>query len=161
MTCDNASNNDAMIQELGRVVPSFAGFAGHTRCFLHIVNLVAKSLIRQFDAKTAIEGDTELAEWAKELTDEQDEFQKGYRNDDNSNEAGDDEEDGIVDETIDLTDDEKNELERSTRPVKLALVKVSWIARHTNFSECPISSVNWPTRSLTRRPKTCRCGRKS
>ena len=53
MTCDNASNNDAMIQELEILTPEFAGFASHTQCFLHIVNLVAKSLLRQFDAKKA------------------------------------------------------------------------------------------------------------
>ncbi|KIK76677.1 hypothetical protein PAXRUDRAFT_169130, partial [Paxillus rubicundulus Ve08.2h10] len=46
---DNASNNDAMIRELEDMVPSFSSSASHTRCFLHVVNLVAKSLIRQFD----------------------------------------------------------------------------------------------------------------
>jgi len=103
-----------MIRELEKLVPSFTGFAGHTCCFLHIVNLVAKSLIRQFDAKTTIEGDTELAEWAKELADEQDEFQKGYGNDNNNNnKVADDDEDGMVDETIELMEDEQNELERS------------------------------------------------
>jgi hypothetical protein len=64
-----------MIRELERLVPTFAGFASHTRCFLHIVNLVAKSLICQFDAKTTIEGNAELAKWAKGLAEEQDEFQ--------------------------------------------------------------------------------------
>ncbi|KAF8546591.1 hypothetical protein OG21DRAFT_1373998, partial [Imleria badia] len=49
VTCDNASNNDAMIKALSKMVPTFRGAASHTRCFLHIVNLVAKSLIRQFD----------------------------------------------------------------------------------------------------------------
>ena len=40
-----------MIWELAYRVPMFAGAASQTRCFLHIVNLVAKSLIRQFDVK--------------------------------------------------------------------------------------------------------------
>ncbi|KAI0745591.1 hypothetical protein C8Q76DRAFT_601559, partial [Earliella scabrosa] len=52
VTCDNASNNDTMIDELlkahnlGR---QFGGQHARVRCFLHILNLVAKSLIRQFD----------------------------------------------------------------------------------------------------------------
>ena len=63
MTCDNASNNDVMIEELQECIPEFAGSASHTHCFLHIVNLIAKSLLRQFDAqKMTVEGDHELAE---------------------------------------------------------------------------------------------------
>ncbi|KAG1745068.1 uncharacterized protein EDB91DRAFT_1037560, partial [Suillus paluster] len=49
ITCDNASNNDTMIRELSDKVLEFGGAVTHTRCFLHTVNLVAKSLIRKFD----------------------------------------------------------------------------------------------------------------
>ncbi|KAG1841472.1 hypothetical protein C8R48DRAFT_620147 [Suillus tomentosus] len=45
MTCDNASNNNAMICELSSKLPEFSRAATHTRCFLHTVNLVAKLLI--------------------------------------------------------------------------------------------------------------------
>ena len=37
-----------MITELAKILPKFSE-VGHTQCFLHIVNLVAKSIIRQFD----------------------------------------------------------------------------------------------------------------
>lgn len=40
-----------MIDELHVHIPEFAGSPSHTRCFLHIINLVAKSLIHQFDVK--------------------------------------------------------------------------------------------------------------
>ncbi|KAG1791479.1 hypothetical protein EV424DRAFT_1273999, partial [Suillus variegatus] len=49
VTCDNASNNDAMIRELSGKVLEFSGPTTHTRCFLHTVNLVAKLLIREFN----------------------------------------------------------------------------------------------------------------
>ncbi|KAJ8585005.1 hypothetical protein M405DRAFT_691539, partial [Rhizopogon salebrosus TDB-379] len=49
VTCDNASSNDAMVRELSDKVPAFRGAMTHTRCFLHTVNLVAKSLIREFN----------------------------------------------------------------------------------------------------------------
>jgi len=52
MMCDNVSNNDAMINDLVRRVAMFGKEASHTHCFLHVVNLVAKSMIRQFDVKT-------------------------------------------------------------------------------------------------------------
>ncbi|KAF9218357.1 hypothetical protein BS17DRAFT_841153 [Gyrodon lividus] len=45
------SNNDVMIQELTVLAGRFAGLAAHTCCFLHIINLVAKRLLCQFDVK--------------------------------------------------------------------------------------------------------------
>ena len=39
-----------MIAELAKTLPNFTEVA-HTRCFLHIVNLVAKSVLRQFDIR--------------------------------------------------------------------------------------------------------------
>ncbi|KAG2085774.1 uncharacterized protein F5147DRAFT_588788 [Suillus discolor] len=50
VTADNASSNDTLVTELVDLVPHFAGETSRTRCFLHIVNLVAKSLLREFDA---------------------------------------------------------------------------------------------------------------
>ncbi|PBK65454.1 hypothetical protein ARMSODRAFT_866429, partial [Armillaria solidipes] len=51
ITCDNASNNNTMVEALGDsdTLPFFDGQASRTGCFAHIVNLVAKSLLRQFD----------------------------------------------------------------------------------------------------------------
>ncbi|KAG2041384.1 hypothetical protein BDR03DRAFT_809943, partial [Suillus americanus] len=47
--CDNTSNKNVMVDKLAMLVPKFAGEVSHTRCFLHTMNLVAKSLIREFD----------------------------------------------------------------------------------------------------------------
>ncbi|THU89400.1 hypothetical protein K435DRAFT_564720, partial [Dendrothele bispora CBS 962.96] len=49
ITCDNASNNDMMIESLEERLEAWAGRASHTRCFAHVVNLVAKSLLKLFD----------------------------------------------------------------------------------------------------------------
>ncbi|KAG2060744.1 hypothetical protein BDR06DRAFT_837354, partial [Suillus hirtellus] len=47
--CDNASNNTVMIDELSTALPDFGGKASHTWCFLHTINLVAKSLLHEFE----------------------------------------------------------------------------------------------------------------
>ncbi|KAG1738827.1 uncharacterized protein EDB91DRAFT_1036963, partial [Suillus paluster] len=49
ITADNASSNDTMITELADMVGHFGSKTARTRCFLHIVNLIAKSLLKQFD----------------------------------------------------------------------------------------------------------------
>ena len=40
--CDNASNNDTLIDSLATLVPFFGGSGYHVRCFAHIINLVVK-----------------------------------------------------------------------------------------------------------------------
>ena len=60
-----------MIKELQELIPEFAGSASHTHCFLHIVNLIAKSLICQFNAKKTGKGDHELADLQKKLKEEE------------------------------------------------------------------------------------------
>ncbi|EPS93985.1 hypothetical protein FOMPIDRAFT_1109429, partial [Fomitopsis schrenkii] len=49
VTCDNASANDAMINELEDILAGFPGPRARSRCFCHIINLVAKALLRQFE----------------------------------------------------------------------------------------------------------------
>ncbi|KAF9560222.1 hypothetical protein CPC08DRAFT_610148, partial [Agrocybe pediades] len=48
VTADNATNNDAMVAELEELLPEFCA-TNQIRCFLHVNNLVAKTLVRQFD----------------------------------------------------------------------------------------------------------------
>jgi hypothetical protein len=42
-----------MIEELSELLHDFPGEANRTRCFTHILNLVAKSIIKQFDVPKA------------------------------------------------------------------------------------------------------------
>lgn len=49
VTCDNAANNDMVIKHLSTLVDNFPGAPNQMRCFTHILNLVAKSILRQFN----------------------------------------------------------------------------------------------------------------
>ena len=49
VTCDNVAPNDTMIDKLAKLLEEFPGAANRTRCFTHILNLVAKSIMKQFD----------------------------------------------------------------------------------------------------------------
>ena len=48
LACNNASNNDVMVDDLANKVPSFGGDATWVRCFMHVINLVMKSILAQF-----------------------------------------------------------------------------------------------------------------
>ena len=147
VTCDNTSNNDVMVNHLAVLVPTFAGASDHTRCFLHIINLVAKSLLHLFNIKKkdvdavlneaycdATDLDAEMDSdkdnpshrdaanlYADSETDEDnaklDEYDEG-----DDGEAVNDE--GLVDEVDRMTAAECRELRESIQPLKLALVKV-------------------------------------
>ena len=55
-----------MIKELANLIDNFPGPANQTRCFLHILNLVVKSIIQQFDILTS-KKDTEDNNGMEEL----------------------------------------------------------------------------------------------
>ena len=46
-----------MIEHLANMLLDFGGVSTHTRCFLYTTNLVAKALIKEFDAKPKRHGD--------------------------------------------------------------------------------------------------------
>ena len=110
-----------MISELSKIVDSFPGSPNQTRCFLHILNLVVKSILRQFDPPKAADGASvtigadELAALSRDL--------EGGAADD---EEEDDNEEGLVDERAEMTEEEIEELEASVEPVRLALTKVQF-----------------------------------
>lgn len=60
-----------MIEEMSDLIPTLTGAANHTHCFLHVVNLVAKSLIQQFDVKKDAAEDDELKELWQDLVEEE------------------------------------------------------------------------------------------
>src|SRR5216684_1467022 len=49
ITCNNATSNDKMINELAGQLLEFPGVANCAWCFMHILNLVVKSIMHQFD----------------------------------------------------------------------------------------------------------------
>jgi hypothetical protein len=119
-----------MVDELIDRVPQFGGAISHICCFLHIINLIAKSIIHQFDVKKKdldeiFNGDTPeiqgfnkcIIEGEEELTDSEDhkELQDRLLKDNN---------DGWIDEVELLSEEEHNTLKVIIWPVKLVLAKV-------------------------------------
>jgi hypothetical protein len=119
-----------MIEELAMLIDDFPGPANQTRCFLHILNLVVKSIIRQFDLpkkkKTSADDDNlddldnataELLRLAGDI-DLEEELMA------DSDDGEDDNVDGWIDEREEMTEDELRELAASVGPVRLLLTKV-------------------------------------
>ncbi len=130
ITCDNASNNDTMIEELAVLIDNFPSPANQTHCFLHILNLVVKSIIWQFDLpkkkKTPADNKNlddlddataELLRLAGDI-DLEEELMA------DSDEGDDENVDGWIDERETMTKDELRELAASVGPVRLLLTKV-------------------------------------
>jgi hypothetical protein len=113
-----------MIDELADLLANFPGKANQTRCFLHIINLVAKSVIRQFDvakgkADDALDkAEQELRTLAEGIDLEDLEVQREQEGDDDNVE-------GWVNERNAFSVADREELDVSVRPVKLVLVKVN------------------------------------
>ena len=123
-----------MIDELADLLDDFPGEANRTRCFTHILNLVAKSIIKQFDVPKAQANEVlddaakELAALAIDLDIEERISREGQSdenegNDDHDNE--DDSLDGWADVRDELSDEERKALDISLKPVRLVLVKAS------------------------------------
>ncbi|KAG2739687.1 hypothetical protein P692DRAFT_20645156, partial [Suillus brevipes Sb2] len=120
VTCDNVSNNNVMVDELEILVPEFAGEASHTRRFLHTVNLVAKSLIREFDvskkdAEDALNENTDTEDGEDKLIKLSDDIEREDRETDAQYSEDDDPQDnndGLVNEVDLLPKDQSTELRK-------------------------------------------------
>ena len=121
-----------MIEELADLLNSFPGAANQARCLTHILNLVAKSIIKQFDVPKA-QADRTLDEAAEALATlavdlDMEEAISRTTQDDNEpddSERGDDNIEGWVDLRDELSEEDKKVLDESLRPIHLVLVKVS------------------------------------
>jgi hypothetical protein len=127
ITCNNASPNDTMITELADLIQNFPGDASRTQCFAHIINLIAKSLLKQFDVpkkkagEALDEAENALCELAEGIDLEEMETRLQARKDGNPDgEDGDEFEDAFAG----LSSHKQAELSESIRPVRLVLVKV-------------------------------------
>lgn len=130
-----------MIAELAQLLEDFPGAANRSRCFTHILNLAARSVLRQFDAPkgkvgaVASEAAQELDRLLADL--ESDELRARVSEDlgamsdpvmggTDEVEAADDDDDieGWVDEMDELSEELQQEIEADAIPVRLMLVKV-------------------------------------
>jgi hypothetical protein len=118
-----------MVATLPEKVPAFAGSASHVRCFNHVINLTAHSVVSQFDVpKAKADGALAAAEQAlRELAEgtDLDEFMTREELDDDGVDDLIYDEDGFINERDTLTVEELEELSTSVLPVRLILVKVS------------------------------------
>jgi hypothetical protein len=117
-----------MIAEIANLLDNFPGAANQTRCFAHVLNLVVKSIISQFDLPKA-KGNAHLDQAAKELLilAGNIEFEEAELARWNAKEGEDEEDDNIegwVDERGLMTEEELEELDESVEPVRLLLTKV-------------------------------------
>ena len=169
-----------MVEKLDNSLLDFGGASTHTQCFLHTTNLVAKALIKVFNAKPKKRGEVREGEEVNESDDDSDksadearllkeleELSEGVECEDwdEEDEGKVDNIDGFVDEIEELSDSKHQELLKSIRPIRLALVKVrngllvctlsSADFENTNRSASSHSSSSTPPRSC------CPCGTKS
>jgi hypothetical protein len=117
-----------MIEELSILLDEFPGAKNRTRCFTHILNLVAKCILKQFDVPKAKAGvvlddvaaalqdlageiETEEADMAREMSGE-------LEADDDGNDQS------LLDARAGMSEEEVTELEESVQPIQLVLVKV-------------------------------------
>lgn len=121
-----------MIKELAKALPDWT-IVKRTRCFAHIINLVAKSLLKQFDVikrpadgeeNKSAEDDHELYELAAGLNEEEQQTVEEGDGDGDDDMPGDDNETGWVDELADMDDEACEDLLKSIRPVSRVLFKV-------------------------------------
>ena len=129
-----------MIEHLSTLIENFPGAANQTRCFAHILNLVAKSILCQFEPKNKTrDGEADGADDAKKalaaLAEEielEDSAELGNNpeegldvNEDLDIDDDDDDDDGLGDEHDGMSEKDVTELEESLVPVWLMLSKVS------------------------------------
>lgn len=117
-----------MINHLADLLEAFPGEANRTRCFTHILNLVARCIMRQFDdpkkskkGGSAGEGENvdDLVDALADLGDDLED------NEGMDNEAEEEDTAGwIPDGREDMTEAEVQELEESVKPVRRVLTKV-------------------------------------
>ena len=120
VTCNNASNNDTMVSEMEKLLTEFLE-VNCTHCFVHILNLITKSLLKQFDMKQKTEED--LTDDKHELSDlagnmQEEESIMAMENDTGDDDTADENDmDGWVNEMEHLTASEKENLDESIKPV--------------------------------------------
>jgi hypothetical protein len=117
-----------MIDALSELVVAFPGAANRTRCFTHILNLVVKVILRQFDVLKA-KADEALDVATQALVDLAGDIDvEEAAMDDAGDDEDSDREEGWFDPLYAMSQEEREDLDLSVRPVRLVLVKVSSIS---------------------------------
>ena len=144
VTCDNTSANDKMVESMAEIMADFSGEANRARCLAHIVNLVAKIILRQFDMskkkkKKNLPNETDTAGDANKAMEDEDpddfdeQEERILDKEEKEMEEGDDDDDVEEDSTslsrdVEIMEaameDEIEEVVRNVKPVRQVLYKV-------------------------------------
>ena len=115
ITSDNASNNDTMIKYLGDALDEFPGAANQTRCFVHTINLITKSILKPFDTRKV----KDLSEFSN-VTQALAESGDGHDLEEDTAHAS----DNIEEEAEEEEAEEEEEFNASLGPIRSMLLKV-------------------------------------
>ena len=109
-----------MVTELANLIKEFPGPANQTQCFTHVLNLVMKSIIKQFDLPNSKSGKIfndvtkELLSLVGNIEFEEDELSR----DGEDGIAGEDDSvEGWIDECTLMDEEDLEELEKKVEPV--------------------------------------------
>ena len=120
-----------MIEELAIQLDDFPGSASRVWCFAHILNLVVKSIMHQFDVPDKKMGDIadeatrELHRLAGDIEREELLSQSGGVEQRDGDVGSKDNVEGWVDEQAEMDTDELTTLDNAVQPVRFLLTKVS------------------------------------
>jgi hypothetical protein len=119
-----------MVEKLQKRLIEFPGQSNRARCFTHILNLVVKSILHQFDVASTKPKSNVVDERAEELKrlagDIDTEALEEEAGEDYLEEPDEiDNDDGWVDERDEMTGEDVDELEDAVQPVRFLLTKVS------------------------------------
>ena len=113
-----------MIEHLAVLIETFPGAANQTRCFAHILNLVAKTVLHQFEGPKKGKANDSTAIVIDEIDgDDHDQVLDGGSNkggdecNDVDDDTVDDDEDGLHNELEDLTEEELTSIKESVTPI--------------------------------------------
>ena len=116
-----------MVDELRDRISDFPGKAMRVRCFAHVVNLIVKTILKQFDVpdkkkdEIVSEALGELKGMGTDLEDDETDDLSMHNDGEDDN---DDNVDGWMDEREEMSEDELANLESEVQPVRKMLGKV-------------------------------------
>lgn len=116
-----------MIDGIADVVKCFPGEVNYTQCFAHITNLIAKSMLKQFDIAKNAATMSKAEKAFQELADDIDVKElETYLQEAEDKQGGEkDEEDCLVDELAGMSIEEQKAWDEQVCSAKAILVKVS------------------------------------
>lgn len=150
-----------MIDHLADIVNEFPGSLNRTRCFAHILNLVAKSILKQFDSPKQNGLESVLDTLEDELESEADDSDGGDESMDVDWAAGDadNNDNEMVDGRSEMTEEEIKVLEETVKPVRVVLMKVVKLLHNSRYVTYNFISFERPHMLLKiHRPSSSRNG---